>query len=138
MTYGVTGLCFYHLKVRTSLIPSPPTYNSKYGYLNWESYYNLTYYTRILPPVPEDCPLPMGTKGTSVTDTCSYCGSVVPCQVYVEQMKKFKHVIVESTVEGNYNVDLCPQVKQFFLIPKSWLSGSLREPHFVPTLREPT
>ncbi|KAM6930744.1 prostaglandin G/H synthase 1-like [Xenentodon cancila] len=54
------------LTVRSDLIPSPPTYNSKYGYLNWESYYNLSYYTRILPPVPEDCPLPMGTKGKPV------------------------------------------------------------------------
>uniref|UniRef100_A0A8C9UX62 Prostaglandin G/H synthase 1 n=1 Tax=Scleropages formosus TaxID=113540 RepID=A0A8C9UX62_SCLFO len=49
--------------VRSNLIPSPPTYNSKYGYLSWESYYNTTYYTRILPPVPEDCPTPMGVKG---------------------------------------------------------------------------
>ncbi|XP_063043551.1 prostaglandin G/H synthase 1 isoform X2 [Engraulis encrasicolus] len=48
---------------RSNLIPSPPTYNSKYGYLNWEAYYNHTYYTRILPPVPEDCPTPMGVKG---------------------------------------------------------------------------
>ncbi|XP_068461073.1 prostaglandin G/H synthase 1 [Clinocottus analis] len=51
------------LTVRSDLIPSPPTYNTKYGYLNWESYYNTSYYTRLLPPVPEDCPLPMGTKG---------------------------------------------------------------------------
>ncbi|XP_048876296.1 prostaglandin G/H synthase 1-like [Brienomyrus brachyistius] len=51
------------LQVRSSLIPSPPTYNSKYDYLNWESYSNATYYTRILPPVPEDCPTPMGVKG---------------------------------------------------------------------------
>ncbi|XP_031440816.1 prostaglandin G/H synthase 1 [Clupea harengus] len=51
------------LTARSDLIPSPPTYNSKYGYLNWESYYNTTYYTRILPPVPEDCPTPMGVKG---------------------------------------------------------------------------
>ncbi|KAF7687302.1 prostaglandin G/H synthase 1 [Silurus meridionalis] len=51
------------LTVRSDLIPSPPTYNSKYGYLNWESYYNSTYYTRLLPPVPLDCPTPMGTKG---------------------------------------------------------------------------
>lgn len=50
-------------KVRSELIPSPPTYNTKYGYLSWESYSNLSYYTRLLPPVPEDCPLPMGTKG---------------------------------------------------------------------------
>lgn len=50
-------------KVRSELIPSPPTYNTKYGYLSWESYSNISYYTRLLPPVPEDCPLPMGTKG---------------------------------------------------------------------------
>lgn len=48
---------------RSNLIPSPPTYNSKYGYLNWEAYYNTTYYTRLLPPVPEDCPTPMGVTG---------------------------------------------------------------------------
>ncbi|XP_060927683.1 prostaglandin G/H synthase 1-like [Limanda limanda] len=54
------------LTVRSELIPSPPTYNTKYGYLNWESYYNTSYYTRLLPPVPEDCPLPMGTKGKPV------------------------------------------------------------------------
>ncbi|KAM3868436.1 prostaglandin G/H synthase 1 [Diretmus argenteus] len=54
------------LTSRASHIPSPPTFNSKYGYLSWESYYNISYYTRILPPVPEDCPLPMGTKGKSV------------------------------------------------------------------------
>ncbi|XP_035999955.1 prostaglandin G/H synthase 1 isoform X1 [Fundulus heteroclitus] len=54
------------LTVRNELIPSPPTYNTKYGYINWESYNNLSYYTRLLPPVPEDCPLPMGTKGKPV------------------------------------------------------------------------
>uniref|UniRef100_A0A8C5BU89 Prostaglandin-endoperoxide synthase n=2 Tax=Gadus morhua TaxID=8049 RepID=A0A8C5BU89_GADMO len=54
------------LTVRSNFIPSPPTFNSKYGYLSWESYYNLSYYTRILPPVPEDCPMPMGTKGKAV------------------------------------------------------------------------
>ncbi|XP_030647701.1 prostaglandin G/H synthase 1 [Chanos chanos] len=51
------------LTVRSDLIPSPPTYNSKYDYLNWEAYSNVTYYSRILPPVPKDCPTPMGTKG---------------------------------------------------------------------------
>lgn len=51
------------LTVRANLIPSPPTYNSRYDYLNWEAYSNITYYTRILPPVPNDCPTPMGTKG---------------------------------------------------------------------------
>ncbi|XP_076854213.1 prostaglandin G/H synthase 1 isoform X1 [Brachyhypopomus gauderio] len=51
------------LTVRASLIPSPPTYNSKYDYMNWEAYSNNTYYMRILPPVPVDCPTPLGTKG---------------------------------------------------------------------------
>lgn len=54
---------FFFLEVRSELIPSPPTYNTKYGYLSWESYSNTSYYTRLLPPVPRDCPLPMGTKG---------------------------------------------------------------------------
>ncbi|MEQ2194484.1 Prostaglandin G/H synthase 1 [Xenoophorus captivus] len=54
------------LIARNELIPSPPTYNTKYGYISWESYYNLSYYTRLLPPIPEDCPLPMGTKGKPV------------------------------------------------------------------------
>ncbi|XP_043914220.1 prostaglandin G/H synthase 1 [Protopterus annectens] len=51
------------LTVRANLIPSPPTYNSDYGYISWEAYSNVSYYTRVLPPVPEDCPTPMGTKG---------------------------------------------------------------------------
>ncbi|XP_006016955.1 prostaglandin G/H synthase 1 [Alligator sinensis] len=51
------------LKIRANLIPSPPTYNSDYGYISWESYANVSYFTRVLPPVPGDCPTPMGTKG---------------------------------------------------------------------------
>ena len=62
----VHHLYFHHPIVRSDLISSPPTYNTKYGYLSWESYYNTSYYTRLLPPVPKDCPLPMGTKGEKV------------------------------------------------------------------------
>ncbi|XP_042334159.1 prostaglandin G/H synthase 1 isoform X2 [Sceloporus undulatus] len=51
------------LTLRANLIPSPPTYNSDYGYISWEAYANVSYFTRILPPVPTDCPTPMGTKG---------------------------------------------------------------------------
>ncbi|XP_009997235.1 PREDICTED: prostaglandin G/H synthase 1 [Chaetura pelagica] len=51
------------LTVRANLIPSPPTFNSDYGYISWEAYSNVSYYTRVLPPVPENCPTPMGTKG---------------------------------------------------------------------------
>lgn len=51
------------LTVRSNLIPSPPTYDSAHDYLSWESFSNMSYYTRILPSVPRDCPTPMGTKG---------------------------------------------------------------------------
>uniref|UniRef100_A0AAQ4QRN2 Prostaglandin G/H synthase 2 n=1 Tax=Gasterosteus aculeatus aculeatus TaxID=481459 RepID=A0AAQ4QRN2_GASAC len=53
----------YVLTSRSHLIDSPPTYNADYGYKNWEAYSNLSYYTRTLPPVPEDCPTPMGVVG---------------------------------------------------------------------------
>ncbi|XP_069330727.1 prostaglandin G/H synthase 1 isoform X2 [Eulemur rufifrons] len=51
------------LTVRSKLIPSPPTYNVAHDYISWESFSNVSYYTRILPSVPEGCPTPMGTKG---------------------------------------------------------------------------
>lgn len=58
--------CCHHYfcsAVRSNLIPSPPTYNLAYNYISWESFSNVSYYTRILPSVPQDCPTPMGTKG---------------------------------------------------------------------------
>lgn len=54
---------------RAHLIDSPPIYNADYGYKSWEAYSNLSYYTRTLPPVPHDCPTPMGVAGES--QTCS-------------------------------------------------------------------
>nr|XP_048288232.1 prostaglandin G/H synthase 1 isoform X1 [Myodes glareolus] len=51
------------LTVRSNLIPSPPTYNLAHDYISWESFSNMSYYTRVLPSVPKDCPTPMGTKG---------------------------------------------------------------------------
>uniref|UniRef100_A0A8D0GBI0 Prostaglandin G/H synthase 2 n=1 Tax=Sphenodon punctatus TaxID=8508 RepID=A0A8D0GBI0_SPHPU len=53
----------YVLMSRSHLIESPPTYNSQYSYKSWEAYSNLSYYTRALPPVRQDCPTPMGVKG---------------------------------------------------------------------------
>uniref|UniRef100_A0A287DFI7 Prostaglandin-endoperoxide synthase n=1 Tax=Ictidomys tridecemlineatus TaxID=43179 RepID=A0A287DFI7_ICTTR len=53
----------YVLTFRSHLIDSPPTYNVHYGYKNWEAFSNLSYYTRALPPVADDCPTPMGVKG---------------------------------------------------------------------------
>lgn len=55
---------FYYISsARSHLIDSPPTFNADYGYKSWEAYSNLSYYTRTLPPVPEDCPTPMGAVG---------------------------------------------------------------------------
>ncbi|ELV13895.1 Prostaglandin G/H synthase 2 [Tupaia chinensis] len=53
----------YVLSSRAHLIESPPTYNLHYGYKSWEAFSNLSYYTRALPPVADDCPTPMGVKG---------------------------------------------------------------------------
>ncbi|XP_056274888.1 prostaglandin G/H synthase 1-like [Pseudoliparis swirei] len=67
--WDVVNSCFLRnaimyliLTIRDEIIPSPPIYNTKYGYVNMESLHNISS-TRLLPPIPEDCPLPMGTKG---------------------------------------------------------------------------
>lgn len=58
------GLIWVFLSLaRSHMIDSPPTYNADYGYKSWEAYSNLSYYTRSLPPVPQDCPTPMGVVG---------------------------------------------------------------------------
>lgn len=54
---------FFKISARSHLIDSPPTYNVHYGYKSWEAFSNLSYYTRALPPVADDCPTPMGVKG---------------------------------------------------------------------------
>lgn len=60
-----TNNIFFPSKIsaRSHLIESPPTYNVHYSYKSWEAFSNLSYYTRALPPVPDDCPTPMGVKG---------------------------------------------------------------------------
>lgn len=52
-----------NISARSDLIDSPPTYNAHYGYKSWEAFSNLSYYTRVLPPVADDCPTAMGVKG---------------------------------------------------------------------------
>lgn len=49
--------------VRSDMIDSPPTYTSEHEYITVDSNFNLTVYTRTLPPVPKDCPTPMGVWG---------------------------------------------------------------------------
>ncbi|XP_021010199.1 prostaglandin G/H synthase 2-like, partial [Mus caroli] len=53
----------YVLTSKSHLIDSPPTYNVHYGYKSWEAFSNLSYYTRVLPPVADDSRTPKGVKG---------------------------------------------------------------------------
>lgn len=51
------------LAVRGSVVDSPPTYTSEHDYVTYEAYRNRSYYARALPPVPKDCPTPLGVVG---------------------------------------------------------------------------
>lgn len=70
---------------RSHMIDSPPTYNADYGYKSWEAYSNLSYYTRALPPVPADCPTPMGVVGEY-----TFCASGEP--VFLDSYLKHKSI----------------------------------------------
>ena len=48
---------------RAGFIDIPTTYNSEYEYVTAEAYFNQSQYARTLPPVPLDCPTPMGVAG---------------------------------------------------------------------------
>ena len=41
----------------------PPGYIGLQSYPSLETYFNYTMYARMLPPVPDHCPTPMGTRG---------------------------------------------------------------------------
>ncbi|KAB7496601.1 Prostaglandin G/H synthase 2 [Armadillidium nasatum] len=48
---------------RGALIDAPPLYESDHTYITLDAHYNESYFARMLPPVPMDCPTQMGTKG---------------------------------------------------------------------------
>ncbi|GAB6032189.1 Prostaglandin G/H synthase 2, variant 2 [Chamberlinius hualienensis] len=45
------------------MIDTPPRFTSGHEYVTLEAYYNTSYYARTLPPVPKNCPTPLGTVG---------------------------------------------------------------------------
>ncbi|XP_069694755.1 prostaglandin G/H synthase 2-like [Periplaneta americana] len=45
---------------------TPARYCPAYDYITMESYFNRSYYTQVLPPVPPNCPTPMGVAGNNV------------------------------------------------------------------------
>lgn len=49
--------------MRSDMIDSPPTYESEHPYITVDAHFNQSFYTRTLPPVPKECPTPMGTAG---------------------------------------------------------------------------
>ena len=56
-------LFFHRSKGRGSMVATPPRYNTGYDYITTESHFNQSYYARSLPPVPKNCPTPMGVAG---------------------------------------------------------------------------
>ncbi|XP_076436355.1 prostaglandin G/H synthase 2-like isoform X2 [Babylonia areolata] len=64
---SIPFLSRYVMKViyllRADMVDSPPQYNSAHHYVTLEAAFNSSYFARALPPVPSDCPTPMGTKG---------------------------------------------------------------------------
>lgn len=51
------------ISVRSDIIDSPPTYDNEHSYITVDANYNLSFFTRTLPPVPIECPTPMGVAG---------------------------------------------------------------------------
>ncbi|XP_052789635.1 prostaglandin G/H synthase 2-like [Mya arenaria] len=49
--------------LRGSMIDSPPLYTSEHDYVTYEAFSNRSYFARALPPVPKDCPTPLGVVG---------------------------------------------------------------------------
>lgn len=116
MCTGTNNTSFFSLKIsaRSHLIDSPPTYNMHYGYKSWEAFSNLSYYTRALPPVPDDCPTPMGVKGEweeagrdvlSVTGIgCNLENLTVNCHLFIKKNIYFSFLM---DIFGEFFVNLC-------------------------------
>ncbi|XP_062622377.1 prostaglandin G/H synthase 2-like [Saccostrea cucullata] len=49
--------------LRSDMVDSPPTYTSEHEYITVDANFNYSVYTRTLPPVPKECPTPMGVWG---------------------------------------------------------------------------
>ncbi|CAK8696016.1 unnamed protein product [Clavelina lepadiformis] len=51
------------LLIRMKSIAEPSPYGALTNYPSWETYANKSMYVRTLPPVPQNCPTPMGIEG---------------------------------------------------------------------------
>lgn len=48
---------------RSALVDTPPKYTSDHEYITLDAYFNMSFYARDLPPIPKNCPTPMGVVG---------------------------------------------------------------------------
>lgn len=58
------------LSVRTALVPEPSAHIGIDEYTSLDTYLNKSVYARSLPPIPENCPLPMGVVGKDEIRLC--------------------------------------------------------------------
>ena len=59
---------------RAAAIPMPPQYvTSGHEYVTLQAYFNHSYYAMLLPPIPKDCPTPMGISGEHFNLRVSGC-----------------------------------------------------------------
>ena len=62
-------MTFMNSSVRGAMVDSPATYTSEHDYITYEAYGNRSYFARALPPVPKDCPTPLGVVGKAYIET---------------------------------------------------------------------
>lgn len=62
------GIAYCPFSVRVTLVPEPSAYTGMDEYTSLNSYLNKSVYARSLPPIPENCPLPMGVVGKKHVD----------------------------------------------------------------------
>ena len=65
-------------------IAEPSPYGALTNYPSWETYSNKSMYVRTLPPVPQNCPTPMGIEGKTVLLTYTLYIKRYLCSPYAE------------------------------------------------------
>ncbi|XP_039264230.2 prostaglandin G/H synthase 2-like [Styela clava] len=80
------------LKLRIGLVEEPSAYIANDDYTTWDTYVNRSVYARTLPPVPRNCPTPMGVAGKK---------ELPPAELVAEKLftrKKFRPCPQRSSV----------------------------------------
>lgn len=120
-------LMTYIYKSRGFFVDSPPLLNSDQTYIHLDAYYNTSQYTRVLPPVPKDCPTPMGVAGPKVLPDIAKIGEIFKRKqfkpdpmgtslLFAFKAQHFTHQFFKTDLQrgpafqwGNHGVD-CSQI----------------------------